>query len=245
MAPSNRALESMLSPLRSAVHEYRCRARYRRLVQTEIGTLLEGMKETQSIFVHIPKNGGKSIITSVYGADIHEGAGHADYKFYKGVFGKRNFARFFKFAFVRNPWDRLYSGYTFVKQGGFGLPADREAQAIIGKRTFESFVHDLLPGDALDRLIIFRPQTLFVCDDAGRCVLDRACRFEHFSQEFELICHRLGIEADMPHVNPSKRPLSYQAAYTDAMIAIVAEKYADDIDTFGYRFDEVAPFEPV
>lgn len=30
----------------------------------------------------------------------------------------RKFERFFKFAFVRNPWDRLVFTYFFLKNGG-------------------------------------------------------------------------------------------------------------------------------
>lgn len=34
------------------------------------------------------------------------------------IFSQREFEDYFKFTFVRNPWDRLLSAFLFLKKGG-------------------------------------------------------------------------------------------------------------------------------
>ena len=45
------------------------------------------------------------------------GPGHVDVEIAKVVFGERRFQSFFKFCFVRNPWDRLVSAFHYLRHG--------------------------------------------------------------------------------------------------------------------------------
>ena len=67
------------------------------------------------LFFHIPKTAGVSVSRSLFG-DIKWG--HRNVKFYKMHYGEKVFNSLYKFCFVRNPYKRLYSAYTFLKQGG-------------------------------------------------------------------------------------------------------------------------------
>src|SRR5690242_8686296 len=69
---------------------------------------------TNSIFVHVPKAAGVSIARALYG-DL--GMGHMTLAEYRTVFRQRAFDKMFKFAFVRNPFDRLHSAYHFLRAG--------------------------------------------------------------------------------------------------------------------------------
>ena len=57
--------------------------RYNRAVRSKNGSILKKMKDTKSIFIHIPKTGGKSIFQSVYSTKLHEGLGHAGLEVYR------------------------------------------------------------------------------------------------------------------------------------------------------------------
>ncbi|NDB30232.1 hypothetical protein EB155_09610 [archaeon] len=85
------------------------------------------------LFIHIPKAGGTSILNFVkkYGDDQLGPSSnwHNSVKYYSKEYRNSHFV----FSFVRNPWDRLVSAYTYFT-GGFGNPGDTK----FGK-TFHSF----------------------------------------------------------------------------------------------------------
>ena len=66
------------------------------------------------IFFHIPKTAGVAVCDGLFG---NRGPGHMDVEIAKVVFGKWRFQSFFKFCFVRNPWDRLVSAFHYLRHG--------------------------------------------------------------------------------------------------------------------------------
>jgi hypothetical protein len=68
----------------------------------------------QSIFIHIPKNAGSSVKTSLFGVEKEN---HKELIRYE-AHNPKKYRRFFKFCIVRNPWDRMLSAFTFLKSGG-------------------------------------------------------------------------------------------------------------------------------
>src|ERR1051325_4646004 len=60
------------------------------------------------IFIHIPKTAGNSV-NRVFGVGWQD---HKDLQRYRDELPKETFERYFKFAVVRNPWDRLLSDYN-------------------------------------------------------------------------------------------------------------------------------------
>jgi len=83
------------------------------------------------IFVHIPKSGGSSInhqflpikverkhLIGNYKSrfqPIEWGLQHLRASYILGEVGYDIFSKFFKFSFVRNPWDKLVSQYIYTK----------------------------------------------------------------------------------------------------------------------------------
>jgi hypothetical protein len=226
--------------LSGAMSDCRAVLRFRRLARPQQQAALRRMKTTRSIFVHIPKTGGKSILASLYGADLHDGFGHAAIDFYKSLFTAAVFDDCFKFAFVRNPWDRLYSGYKFAINGGFGLPADHALQAhikAVAGSDFSTFVRHWLTPEHVEAFTVFRPQHTFVCDKQGRVMIDRICYFERFEQEYAFVQQRLGCGGDPVHANRSKKTAAWPDVYDAQTKAIVENVYRRDIELFGYTFE--------
>lgn len=110
------------------------------LFHTVYGML--GFDELKTIFVHVPKCGGVSINRALFG---NLGGGHTSLEEYLTVFSPSEFLSFFKFAFVRNPWDRVVSAYFFLKNGGLNQwDKDWFARELSEYETFESFVRQWL-----------------------------------------------------------------------------------------------------
>jgi hypothetical protein len=87
--------------------------RYPRSGPARAGEYSNFADEHQCIFIHIPKAAGTSVALTLFG----EPSRHVPwFEYYQA--NPRKFRKYFKFAFVRNPWDRLVSSYFFLRKGG-------------------------------------------------------------------------------------------------------------------------------
>ncbi len=138
------------------------------------------------------------------------------------------FFAFFKFAFVRNTWDRLVSQYSFIMQKPSHLMHARVA-ALGG---FDDYV-------ALQTRRPSAPQKIQLTDLKGDLLVDFVGRFETLAADFQTVCDRLKIKAPLPHINAS-RHRDYRSHYTDCTAAMVEEAFRKEIDFFGFSFDDTA-----
>lgn len=193
---------------------------------------------TKSIFIHIPKAGGISTIKSLYGEEAN-GFGHPTYAHFLRLYGKKRFEKYFKFTFVRNPWDRLLSAYNFLKKGGMNHMDQQFCENIVSSYdTFEQFVLEWVTPENVKSWVHFIPQYHYVYDNNRNLVIDFVGRFEQFETDFESIREKLGTGIPLKHLNKTKdkKEKSYRDAYTLEMAEKVAEVYKEDIELFGYEF---------
>lgn len=131
---------------------------------------------------------------------------------------------FFKFAFVRNPFDRFISYCAFMTrgQGDFEKEPQRVMRHFIANPPWEH--------------ILFQPQHSFVTGEAGELLTDQVGRVEQMQQSYDKIAGRIGIQtAKLDRVNSSTRS-DYREYYDDALKDGVAKLYARDLELFGYQF---------
>lgn len=135
---------------------------------------------------------------------------------------------YFKFVFVRNPWDRVVSTYC----NKVLTRKHKPFQSCFGK-SFAHFVNfldglDLSRADAHIRL----QTTLFPKNN-----VDFIGRFENFEDDLRHVLSVLGLDdVEIPHANASTHD-HYSLYYTERTRKIIARKYKSDIDAFGYTFE--------
>jgi len=127
----------------------------------------------------------------------------------------QKYIKYFKFAFVRNPWGKAVSEWKyFNKVLNLNLTLKK---SLLSKYPF--------PDHNLDQIIFTRN-----CDFVGR--------FETLQQDFNIVCDTIGIpQQQLPHTNKTKHK-HYTEYYDDETREIVAEKHVKDIEYFGYKFGE-------
>lgn len=144
------------------------------------------------------------------------------------------FDGYYKFAFVRNPWDWQVSLYHFMRS----TPDNHQHELAKG---FSGFSEYLAWRVREDRQL----QKAFVTDEAGNLIVDRVGRLETVEADLEAIRQAIGLPpVRLPHVNRS-RHRDYRTYYTDETRRMVAEAFKEDIELFGYTFDGVAEPAPV
>lgn len=187
------------------------------------------------IFIHIPKTAGTSVARALFGSTSR----HVPCIEYEKANSKK-FRRYFKFAFVRNPWDRLFSAYHFLKKGGINSDDAAWARAYLANyHSFEQFVHEWVNRDNIMRWVHFKPQHYFITDSKGQIAMDYLGRIENINTDFDFICQKLGVSVNLPILNVVKK-IRYTDAYTSEMIDIVAQAYHRDVADLGYAFGDRA-----
>ena len=196
---------------------------------------LRPFDEHQCIFIHITKTAGTSVAKSLF----HYLPYHYTAIQYRVTYGKETFNNYFKFAFVRNPWDRLYSAYRYLKSGGWNNEDRVWAENHLAKfDNFSDFVKQWLTKENIAKHIHFKPQHLFICDSNGRLLVDYLAYFETLDDDFRRISEHLRINAEIGHHNTTPGN-DYRDAYNQESRNIVADVYSVDIEIFGYNFDGI------
>ncbi|MCF7222528.1 sulfotransferase family 2 domain-containing protein [Marilutibacter chinensis] len=151
--------------------------------------------------------------------------GHISLSQIRPHLGEQAFADYFKFAFVRNPFDRFVSYCAFMTRAGGEF--QREPQAVMRHVLFR-----LRPMHH----VLFQPQYSFLIGEDGRLLADRVGRVEDMQGSFDAICERIGIPAaPLGQVNGSQRG-SYRDYYDPPLIDGVSELYRRDLELFDYAF---------
>ena len=194
------------------------------------------------IFIHITKTAGTSIEKALrdetcqllpgewdHARIRHTPLNHltlqelADY----GILTPTQLESYFKFCFVRNPWDRLISEVfcRWMSPWFKDLTVDQRIRRACELAATRGIANHI------------RLQQDFV--SAGGLQMDFIGRFEHLEEDFGHVCRLLGIEASLPHLNRSSHR-SYQEYYDEETRALAAATYRRDIDAFQYSFEDTS-----
>ena len=148
--------------------------------------------------------------------------------------GPKIYHDYFSFSFVRNPWDWQVSIYHHVLRNRNHAQHD----LFVRLGSFDRYVQWLCDDDATQR--DDRCQSDFLRDEQGELAVDFVGKFELLSSDFQQVCRRIGVTASLPRLNTARHSVDYQHCYNDQTAELIASKYADDIERFGYQFERTA-----
>ena len=209
--------------------------------------------EYKCIFIHIPKTGGTSIEKALGHFDNLE-RGVQDHRMlnelepldritevkyyvnryllgkhvnYRPELNRKEYKKYYKFTFVRNPWARVYSWYRNTisdksHSQRLGIPVDCD---------FDYFVENFL-----DQWML-QPQLSWIMDRRGRLTIDFVGRFESLQYDFLQLLDVLDVsDVELPHLL-NRGNVDFTAVYSDGSRKAVAKKYSEEIEFFNYKFE--------
>lgn len=140
---------------------------------------------------------------------------------------EKQFNSYFKFGFVRNPWDRIVSLY-FRKEG----------IKMSDRMTFDEFVNWIQnSSDTSVHTSVHKNQLDWFTDEDGKVAADFIGKFENLEEDYEIVFKKLGINKKLPHINKrNANNKHYTEYYTPETRDIIAEKFSVDIEYFGYEY---------
>ena len=180
------------------------------------------LKPYRAIYISVPKvacTSFKTAFARLLGLNLDRARGDPHRVWYPtpvpiGSLQRLLYPGFFRFAFVRNPWDRLVSCYR-----------DKIRNEVDGHTYFT-----IRPGVA-NCLARF---DAFVADMSFD---DFVGRYERLADDFRIVQQRTGLpDIELPRLQAARTAARYAAYYTPRTRDIVAGRFGRDIEMFGYEF---------
>ena len=174
------------------------------------------------MFYHIPKTAGTSLHTVLkrYAVGPHVNEPHLTrVRSHVGVeptWDKYKGGEYFSFAIVRNPYDRMFSLYNFLKR-----------RRVI-KETLEEFINKM------DR----EPSQFKLLNYNGVVPLSFVGKFENLEEDFNFIADKIKIKErykDLPKLFKAVNNGNYKEQINNELKAIIDEKHHDDFINFNYK----------
>lgn len=224
------------------------------------------IQNLKTIFIHIPKTGGTSIEntliedaelrnwriadqTTWYGnIESPEGTystkycyelDHSTLRFMKNncVFYNQ---KYFKFAFVRNPYHRLVSEYHHCKYGYSRFIKKKEFN------TFKDFVlilqkrfNFVLENEQKNHWLVshYLPQYKFTHNYKHKLLVDFVGKLENINNDWNYVCERIGINRELAKISKYSTDFNYnyEDYYDDELKEIVYQLYEKDFIYFDYE----------
>lgn len=149
---------------------------------------------------------------------------------------KTEFEQLYKFCVVRNPWERLVSWYELILTS-----TTQEHQNPNPNRCdFGQFLDNWL-SEIMDVQGVARPvqsQLAMITDSNDNVLVDHVCRFEDLQQELIKVGEQLKIAFHLEQKINASSMRHYSLYYNDENKTKVEDVCHQDIDYFGYSFDD-------
>ena len=222
------------------------------------------------IFISIPKTAGRSIRnvlapfsdiigTCSFNNKFDPLRHHTLSKELKIEFDKQkyNWDDYFKFSFVRNPWDRVVSYSQYInkisklyktKIGKFKKDIKLEEKnqgikSIATLKKWELLINRPWGNEYIKfakfwgrRLIQQGSQSSYIMDNENKLMIDFVGRFENLQEDFDLICQKINLPLqNLPHLNKTNHK-HYTSFFDEKSSQIIRDKFKDDVENFNYEF---------
>ena len=207
------------------------------------------------ITIDIPKTATRSLRETLLPQNIIDIVGEPNLKadFYQHITAmqcseslqklNKNFSEYFSFVIVRNPWDRYYSFFKYLKEYAekyknkdasisWNAPEINQGklcEELFANKTDEIVLRNIINDNEC--------QSDYYLDENGEIMVSHIAKFENLNKEFELLCNQVNVNySPLFHVNKSFIRGSYYNIYTKETINLVAEKEKNVIQLKGYEY---------
>ena len=200
------------------------------------------------VFVHIPKTAGTAIELALgiksnqmndddilWGpADVSRGGSKQHYTYEEILRHKPDVRSWPAFTVVRNPWDRMVSGWAHHPKWKKEVGSFSNFVHLAKKEVFENNNPNWLDG-------YVRVQSDFIRGYEEKIYV---LRFEDLQEDFNALTVEIDqlseIDPQLPRTSGRMHSTGtgpeYHSHYNDELMNIVKQLYNEDIEKFGYRF---------
>lgn len=199
--------------------------------------------ENKFLFIHIPKNSGTAMTKELQrtykdtqllkhcerqGINIGIDKMHLYYDVIDKFISKNVLKNYFKFCIIRNPYNKLYSAWQFIKERhGYNNVND-----FIKYKLNEEFIYgkEIIPGDAR---VHYRPQFTFVYDNENNRFVDFIIRYENLNEDVCKMNTKYGL--NLPLYDNGNTQKSYINLFNKESIMKINRLYKKDFELFNYQ----------
>ena len=154
---------------------------------------------------------------------------------------------YFKFAIVRNPWDRVVSAYFYRKKMAnkwkTNPPKDKFykdvndsfSYELANSENFKDWVQKFLVNN--DKEIVTH-QYKYVTDENNNIIVDFIGKIENIKSDIDFIFKQINLnDLTLPQMNQSNRG-NYIQYYDQYTTDLISDYYSTDINLFNYSFGD-------
>ena len=172
------------------------------------------------IYIHIPKNASSTIRDCIWGQQKD-----LDYIKYKEV---NKYHDYFKFTFVRNPYDRFLSFYLDNVRGEMLKAEEHRSYRDYNKykKSVNGLINHIFEYDNNRLDYHLKPQIWFT----ENIELDFIGKVETFNTDFRMVKVILNIDKEHRHLRETEKKYGLLSAQKN----MIYKKYEDDFKRFGY-----------
>lgn len=158
----------------------------------------------------------------------------------RNIFGEAWYQNCFRFAFIRNPWDRMVS--LFERLRGYRLTQTRQRLSNLYLKNFEAFVEGLTRCDFVRPLGRLNGEDWSQANSQTEWLklgVNFVGRYENLETDWRQVCTIIGIPCRRLAVEkPSNREKDYRVYYDKRTRRLIHNQFAEEIEQFGYDFEE-------
>ncbi|NEQ54684.1 MAG: sulfotransferase family protein [Leptolyngbya sp. SIO3F4] len=221
------------------------------------------------IFLHIPKTAGTSLTNALakstqwndvviggtvfgesvewYYRDTFNLDKHSSARKTQSVVGQDIWDEYFKFTFVRHPYTRAISTYTYIQRmaqiknlkgcikailGTHGIRQWPITKAYLATNNFSDFIRH----EKFKTAFFAASQTKYLIDDSKKINLDFIGKLENLNEDFSKISNKIELgKADLEKKNISKKSFFLKKpSLVESDYIYLQELYKEDFDNFDY-----------